>query len=41
MIELCSLLKITVNDLLSGEIITQENYNKELENKLLQAIKQK
>jgi transcriptional regulator with XRE-family HTH domain len=41
MIELCSLLKITVNDLLSGEIVTKENYNKELENKLLQVIKQK
>ena len=30
MIELCSILKISVNDLLSGEIVNVENYNKEL-----------
>ena len=41
MLELCSVLKITVNDLLSGEVITMDNYNKEMENKLLEIIKEK
>ena len=41
MLELCSVLKITVNDLLSGEVVTMDNYNKELENNLLEMIKQK
>ena len=41
MLELCSILKITVNDLLSGEVITMDNYNKEMENKLLEMVKQK
>ncbi len=41
MLELCTILKISVNDLLSGEIVSMENYNKELENNLLQTIKQK
>lgn len=41
MLELCSTLGITVNDLLSGEVITMENYNKELENNLLEMINQK
>ena len=41
MLELCEILGITVNDLLSGEVITMENYNKELENNLLEMIKQK
>lgn len=41
MLELCDVLKITVNDLLCGEVVTMENYNKELENNLLEAIKQK
>ncbi len=41
MLELCGILKITVNDLLSGEVVTMENYNKELENNLLEMIKQK
>lgn len=31
MLELCGILGITVNDLLSGEVITMDNYNKELE----------
>ena len=38
MLELCDLLKITVNDLLSGEVVTMENYNKELENNLIEMI---
>ena len=41
MLELCSVLKISVNDLLSGEKATMENYDKELENKLIEMIKQK
>ena len=41
MLELCEILKITVNDLLSGEVVIMENYNKELENNLLEMIKQK
>ena len=41
MLELCGILGITVNDLLSGEIITMDNYNKELEKNLFEVIKQK
>ena len=41
MLELCSILKINVNDLLTGEIVNMDNYNKEIEKNLLEAIKQK
>lgn len=41
MLALCDVLKITVNDLLSGEVVTMDHYNKELENNLLEMIKQK
>ena len=41
MLELCDVLKITVNDLLCGEVVTMENYNKELENNLLEMVKEK
>lgn len=41
MLELCEILKITVNDLLSGEVVTMENYNKEMENRLLEMTKAK
>ncbi len=41
MLELCAALDITVNDLLCGEVVTMENYNKELETNLLEMIKQK
>lgn len=41
MLLLCSILKITVNDLLSGEVVTVDNYNKELENKLIEMVKEK
>ncbi len=41
MLDLCGVLGITVNDLLSGEVVTMDNYNKELENKLLETLKQK
>ena len=41
MLELCGILKITVNDLLSGEVVSMENYDQELEKKLIEALKQK
>ena len=41
MLELCEILKISVNDLLSGETVSMENYDKELENKLMEMIKEK
>ena len=41
MLELCGMLGITVNDLLSGEVVTMDNYNKEMENNLLEMVKQK
>ena len=41
MLELCEILGISVNDLLCGEVVTMDQYNKELENNLLEAIKQK
>lgn len=41
MLDLCSILNITVNDLLSGEKSSMENYNKELEKNLLEMVKQK
>ena len=41
MLELCDLLGITVNDLLSGEKTSSENYVKALEEKLLEALDEK
>ena len=41
MLELCGILGITVNDLLSGEVVTMDNYNKNLEDNLLEMVKQK
>ena len=41
MLSLCDILGITVNDLLSGEVIEMDNYNKELENNLLELVRQK
>ncbi len=41
MLELCGILKITVNDLLSGEVVSMADYKKELENNLIEMIKQK
>ena len=41
MLELCGILGITVNELLSGEEISMENYNQEMENKLLELVKAK
>lgn len=41
MLELCDVLSISVTDLLCGEVVTMENYNKELEKKLLEIAKAK
>lgn len=41
MLELCDILKISVNDLLSGEVVSMDNYNKQMENNLLEMAKQK
>jgi len=41
MLALCEILKITVNDLLSGEVVTMNDYNEKLENNLLEMTKQK
>lgn len=41
MLDLCGLLGISVNDLLCGEVVTMENYNKENEKQLLEMIKEK
>ena len=41
MLELCEILDITVNDLLCGEVVVMEKYDKELEKKLLEMIKEK
>ncbi len=41
MLELCGLLKITVNDLLNGEIVSMERYNEAAERNLLEMVKQK
>ncbi|MBQ9937649.1 MAG: helix-turn-helix domain-containing protein [Oscillospiraceae bacterium] len=41
MLKLCEILKITVNDLLSGEVVTMDNYNKESEKNLIEMVKQK
>ena len=41
MLELCGMLGITVNDLLTGEVVTMDHYNKEMENNLLEMVKQK
>ena len=41
MLELCEMLEITVNDLLCGEVVVMEKYNKELEQKLLEIVKEK
>ena len=41
MLALCDELKISVNDLLSGEVVTMNNYNEKLENNLLEMVKEK
>ena len=41
MLDLCSELKISVNELLSGEVINMGNYNEKVEKNLLEMVKQK
>ena len=41
MLELCDILKISVNELLSGEIITMEDYSKKLEDNLIEVVDRK
>ena len=41
MLDLCNELKISVNELLSGEVIKMETYNKKLEQNLIDMVKQK
>lgn len=41
MLELCDILGINVNDLLCGEVVTVNDYNKELEKNLIEMVKQK
>ena len=41
MLELCSILGITVNDLLSGEVTEMTNYNENYEKNLVEMVKQK
>ncbi|MBQ2701206.1 MAG: helix-turn-helix transcriptional regulator [Clostridia bacterium] len=41
MLDLCRILQITVNDLLCGEVVTVENYKKELEARLMEVIREK
>lgn len=41
MLELCEILKINVNELLSGEVIAVDNYKEELEKQIITMIKEK
>ena len=41
MLLLCDILKISVNDLLHGEVKTMDSYNEELEKTLLEMLKEK
>lgn len=41
MLELCDELGITVNDLLSGEVVSMENNKQEMENRLIEMIREK
>ena len=41
MLELCGVLGIGVNDLLCGEVVTMENYSKEMEKKLIEMVREK
>ena len=41
MLELCGELEITVNELLTGEVLEMNNYNEKVEKKLLEMVKQK
>ncbi len=41
MLDLCNILKISVNDLLSGEVVTMSEYNQKQEQMLLELVKEK
>ena len=41
MLDLCGILGISVNDLLSGEVVTMDHYNKQAEERLLEMVKEK
>ena len=41
MLELCGILGITVNDLLNGEVVSMENYQKQSEEILIEMVKEK
>lgn len=41
MLELCEILKINVNELLSGEVIAVDNYKEELEKQIITMVKEK
>ena len=41
MLDLCAMLSITVTDLLCGEVVSMENYNKELEKQFVELKRQK
>ena len=41
MLDLCNELKISVNELLSGEVLEMNNYNEKLEKNLIDMVKQK
>ena len=41
MLELCEILGISVNELLSGEVLEMNNYNEKVEKNLLEIVKQK
>lgn len=41
MLDLCELLNISVNDLLSGEVVTVNNYDENLEKNLIKMVKEK
>lgn len=41
MLDLCRELGINVTDLLSGEVVTMDHHNKELENKLIEMVREK
>ena len=41
MLELCEILKISVNELLTGEVLEMEKYNKQVELNLIEMVKQK
>ena len=41
MLELCELLKISVNDLLCGEVVSMEKYNEQTEKNLIEMVRQK